>query len=129
MKLTIIGAGYVGLVSGNCFAEVGNNVICVDNDKTKIDDLNNGKIPIWEPGLEEMIRRNSEEGRLSFTTNIKHAVENSDICFIAVGTPPDKDASADLALAKTELNWKAERSLREMCADSWRWQVKNPEGY
>jgi len=101
MKLTVIGTGYVGLVSGTCFAEMGNNVICVDNDKTKIADLNNGKIPIWEPGLEEMVRRNSEEGRLSFTTDIKHAVENSDICFIAVGTPPDEDGSADLKYVQT----------------------------
>ncbi len=96
MKLTVIGTGYVGLVSGTCFAEMGNDVICVDNDKDKIDGLNNGKIPIWEPGLEEMVQRNTVGGRLSFTTNIKDAVENSDICFIAVGTPPDEDGSADL---------------------------------
>ncbi len=96
MKLAVIGTGYVGLVSGTCFAEMGNDVFCVDNDKNKIDDLNNGKIPIWEPGLEEMVHRNSEGGRLTFTTNIKDAVENSDICFIAVGTPPDEDGSADL---------------------------------
>ncbi|MDO9577460.1 MAG: UDP-glucose/GDP-mannose dehydrogenase family protein, partial [Candidatus Cloacimonadales bacterium] len=96
MNLTVIGTGYVGLVSGTCFAEMGNNVICVDNDKRKIDMLLNGKIPIWEPGLEEMVQRNHKEGRLHFTTNIKHAVEKSDICFIAVGTPPDEDGSADL---------------------------------
>ena len=96
MKLTVIGTGYVGLVSGTCFAEMGNDVICVDNDKNKIDKLNNGKIPIWEPGLEDMVHRNVEGGRLTFTTNIKDAVENSDICFIAVGTPPDEDGSADL---------------------------------
>ncbi len=96
MKLAVIGTGYVGLVSGTCFAEMGNDVICVDNDKNKIDELNNGKIPIWEPGLEEMVVRNSEGGRLTFTTNIKEAVQNSEICFIAVGTPPDEDGSADL---------------------------------
>ena len=96
MKLAVIGTGYVGLVSGTCFAEMGNDVICVDNDKNKIDDLNNGKIPIWEPGLEEMVIRNSEGGRLTFTANIKDAVKDSDICFIAVGTPPDEDGSADL---------------------------------
>ncbi len=96
MKLAVIGTGYVGLVSGTCFAEMGNDVICVDNDKNKIDELNNGKIPIWEPGLEEMVVRNSGGGRLTFTTNIKEAVQNSEICFIAVGTPPDEDGSADL---------------------------------
>ena len=96
MKLTVIGTGYVGLVSGTCFAEMGNDVICVDNDKIKIDGLQSGKIPIWEPGLEEMVHRNKLGGRLTFTTNIKDAVENSDICFIAVGTPPDEDGSADL---------------------------------
>ena len=96
MKLTVIGTGYVGLVSGTCFAEMGNDVICVDNDKNKIDGLNSGKIPIWEPGLEEMVQRNTEGGRLTFTTDIKAAVEKSDICFIAVGTPPDEDGSADL---------------------------------
>ncbi len=96
MKLTVIGTGYVGLVSGTCFAEMGNDVICVDNNKSKIDGLNSGKIPIWEPGLEEMVHRNKMGGRLTFTTNIKNAVENSDICFIAVGTPPDEDGSADL---------------------------------
>lgn len=96
MNLTVIGTGYVGLVTGTCFAEMGNNVICVDNDKKKIEMLLNGKIPIWEPGLEEMVHRNFQEKRLHFTTDIKHAVENSDICFIAVGTPPDEDGSADL---------------------------------
>lgn len=96
MKLTVVGTGYVGLVTGTCFAEMGNDVICVDKDKRKIDMLNNGKIPIWEPGLEEMVIRNYNEGRLSFTTFIKEAVENSDMCFIAVGTPPGKDGSADL---------------------------------
>ncbi len=96
MKLTVIGTGYVGLVSGTCFAEMGNDVICVDNDKAKIDNLKKGIIPIWEPGLEEMVIRNIEGERLSFTSNIKEAVENSDICFIAVGTPPDEDGAADL---------------------------------
>ncbi len=96
MKLAVVGTGYVGLVTGTCFAEMGNDVICVDNDVTKIDMLNNGKIPIWEPGLEEMVQRNASEGRLKFTTDIKSAVEESLIIFIAVGTPPDEDGSADL---------------------------------
>ena len=96
MKLAVIGTGYVGLVTGTCFAEMGNNVICVDNDKNKIDLLNNGGIPIWEPGLEEMVKKNFTERRIQFTTDIKFAVEESDICFIAVGTPPDEDGSADL---------------------------------
>ena len=96
MKLAVIGTGYVGLVTGTCFAEMGNNVICVDNDGEKINLLNNGEIPIWEPGLEDMVYRNSNEKRLNFTTDIKNAVENSDICFIAVGTPSDEDGSADL---------------------------------
>lgn len=96
MKLSVIGTGYVGLVTGTCFAEMGNNVICVDNDKSKIDLLNKGGIPIWEPGLEDMVKNNSKEGRLTFTTDIAKAVKNSDICFIAVGTPPDEDGSADL---------------------------------
>ncbi|MBT3168530.1 MAG: UDP-glucose/GDP-mannose dehydrogenase family protein [Candidatus Cloacimonetes bacterium] len=96
MKLAVIGTGYVGLVTGTCFAEMGNNVICVDNDKSKIDLLNNGGIPIWEPGLEDMVKKNFSEKRIQFTTDIKSAVEKSDICFIAVGTPPDEDGSADL---------------------------------
>ncbi|RLD54498.1 MAG: UDP-glucose 6-dehydrogenase, partial [Bacteroidetes bacterium] len=96
MKLVIIGTGYVGLVTGTCFAEMGNDVICVDNNEEKINMLNNGKLPIWEPGLEEMVKRNTEEGRLNFTSNIKGAVENSLMCFIAVGTPPGEDGSADL---------------------------------
>ncbi|MDZ4122059.1 MAG: UDP-glucose/GDP-mannose dehydrogenase family protein, partial [Candidatus Cloacimonadaceae bacterium] len=96
MKLAVVGTGYVGLVTGTCFAEMGNHVICVDNDKRKIDMLLQGEIPIYEPGLEEMVRRNTEEGRLSFTTDIKKAVEESLVLFIAVGTPPDEDGSADL---------------------------------
>jgi UDPglucose 6-dehydrogenase len=96
MKLAVIGTGYVGLVTGTCFAEMGNDVICVDNDPGKIKILNNGGIPIWEPGLEDLVQRNSEQDRLKFTTDIKDAVLKSDILFIAVGTPPDEDGSADL---------------------------------
>lgn len=96
MKICVIGTGYVGLVAGTCFAESGNTVICVDVDKNKIDGLNGGVIPIYEPGLKEMVLRNSEEGRLSFTTDLASAVKASLINFIAVGTPPGEDGSADL---------------------------------
>ena len=96
MKITIVGSGYVGLVTGACFSEVGINVECVDVDRSKIDNLNKGIIPIYEPGLEKMISRNMEKGRLKFTTNIANAVKGSDVVFISVGTPPDEDGSADL---------------------------------
>ena len=96
MKVTIVGSGYVGLVTGACFSEVGINVTCVDIDQNKIENLNNGIIPIYEPGLENMITRNMKKGRLSFTTNIAEALEDSEVLFISVGTPPDEDGSADL---------------------------------
>jgi UDPglucose 6-dehydrogenase len=98
MKLCVIGTGYVGLVSGTCFAEGGNDVACVDIDERKIADLRNGKIPIYEPGLEELIRRNVGDGRLRFTTDLAAAVKDSLVCFIAVGTPQDEDGSADLSM-------------------------------
>jgi UDPglucose 6-dehydrogenase len=96
MKITIIGSGYVGLVTGACFSEVGINVQCVDVDENKIDNLNKGIIPIYEPGLENMISRNMDKGRLKFTTNIKDSIKDSEVIFISVGTPPDEDGSADL---------------------------------
>ena len=96
MKITIIGTGYVGLVTGTCFSEMGNNVYCVDIDKNKIDDLKNGIIPIYEPGLEELVVRNYEHKNLIFTTKLKEGLDSSDICFIAVGTPVGEDGSADL---------------------------------
>ena len=96
MKVTVIGTGYVGLVSGTCLAEVGNDVLCLDLDAAKINILNQGGIPIHEPGLEAMVKRNVEAGRLRFTTNIEESVAHGVIQFIAVGTPPDEDGSADL---------------------------------
>lgn len=96
MKIAIVGSGYVGLVTGTCFAEVGIDVVCVDIDQKKIENLKNGIIPIYEPGLEEMVHRNVEKGRLHFTTQIKDALENCEVLFSAVGTPPDEDGSADL---------------------------------
>ncbi|MCP4649273.1 MAG: UDP-glucose/GDP-mannose dehydrogenase family protein [PVC group bacterium] len=96
MNIAIVGTGYVGLVSGTCFAELGNTVICVDNNEQKIADLNNGKIPIYEPGLEELVKKNRKKKRLSFTCNIKDAVKKSKVIFIAVGTPPKDNGDADL---------------------------------
>ena len=96
MKITVVGTGYVGLVSGTCLAEVGNDVVCVDVDPEKISILEEGDIPIHEPGLLEMVRRNVAAGRLHFTTDVEKAVHHGTIQFIAVGTPPDEDGSADL---------------------------------
>lgn len=96
MKITVVGTGYVGLVSGTCLAEVGNDVICLDVDPVKIKILEDGGIPIYEPGLQEMVRRNVAAGRLHFTTDVDKAVQHGTIQFIAVGTPPDEDGSADL---------------------------------
>ncbi len=96
MKISVIGTGYVGLVSGTCFAEMGNDVICVDIDEKKVNSLKQGIIPIYEPGLERMVLENYKKGTLAFTTDIKYALDNSTICFIAVGTPMGEDGSADL---------------------------------
>src|SRR5512137_2871914 len=105
MKITMIGTGYVGLVTGTCLAEVGNDVLCVDVDPRKIEILNQGGVPIHEPGLEAMIARNVTAGRLRFTTDQDAAVAHGTLQFIAVGTPPDEDGSADmqyvLAAART----------------------------
>ena len=96
MKITIFGSGYVGLVTGACFSETGNRVTCVDVDQGKIDLLNSGGVPIYEPGLDELIERNREAGRLKFTTDAEQAVKDGFFQFIGVGTPPDEDGSADL---------------------------------
>jgi UDPglucose 6-dehydrogenase len=96
MRIAVVGSGYVGLVTGACFAESGVNVTCVDVDKEKIRQLKNGSVPIYEPGLEQMIRLNVEKNRLVFTTDIREGIEGSEVIFIAVGTPPGEDGSADL---------------------------------
>ncbi len=96
MNIAIVGTGYVGLVSGACFAEMGVNVACVDIDKQKIEALRQGKVPIYEPGLDEMVLRNAKAGRLSFTTSLADVIDDVEVVFIAVGTPPDEDGSADL---------------------------------
>jgi UDPglucose 6-dehydrogenase len=96
MNIAVVGTGYVGLVAGACFAETGNDVICVDVNEQKVNDLRNGKVPIFEPGLEDLVKSNTRAGRLTFTTSLKDAVHASQIIFIAVGTPQDEDGSADL---------------------------------
>ena len=96
MRIVVVGTGYVGLVVGACLSENGNQVTCVDVDRTKIDDLNAGKIPIYEPGLEELVRRNRAEKRLVFNDQLDKAVKDSEIIFIAVGTPTGDDGAADL---------------------------------
>ncbi|TAL97303.1 MAG: UDP-glucose/GDP-mannose dehydrogenase family protein, partial [Paraburkholderia sp.] len=101
MNLTIIGTGYVGLVTGACLADIGNDVFCLDLDQRKIDVLNGGGVPIHEPGLQEVIARNRKAGRLKFSTDIEAAVAHGDVQFIAVGTPSDEDGSADLQYVLT----------------------------
>lgn len=96
MKIVVIGTGYVGLVTGTCFAEVGIDVVCIDVDTKKIDNLKKGIMPIYEPGLEEIVLRNQEKGRLKFSTNLGENLNEADVAFIAVGTPPGEDGSADL---------------------------------
>ena len=96
MRVCIFGTGYVGLVSGTCLAEVGHDVVCIDIDAAKVDGLNNGVIPIYEPGLEAMVRANHAAGRLRFSTDAAAGVAHGEVIFIAVGTPPDEDGSADL---------------------------------
>ena len=100
MNICIIGSGYVGLVTGACFADLGNKVICIDNDEKKIAKLKKGVIPIYEPGLEELIKRNKKEGRLFFSSNLKEAVRKSEVIFISVGTPPRDNGEADLSFVE-----------------------------
>src|SRR5690606_20923441 len=97
MNISVIGTGYVGLVSGTCFAEIGNKVICVDNNKSKLKKLQNAELTIYEPGLEILFHRNIEKDRLVFTDNLKDAVLNTDVIFLCLPTPQDEDGSADLS--------------------------------
>src|ERR1043165_279616 len=97
MNVCVIGTGYVGLVTGAVFADLGNDVVCVDKDEKKIESLRKGEMPIYEPGLEEMVKRNMEENRISFTTNIGEGVKKALVVFIAVGTPPKDDGETDLS--------------------------------
>src|SRR5262245_31168605 len=96
MKICILGTGYVGLVAGTCFADSGNDVTCVDVDAAKIDLLRRGELPIYEPGLEELVRRSAREGRLTFTTDAAEAIAGAEVTFIAVGTPPGESGDADV---------------------------------
>lgn len=96
MNIAVVGTGYVGLVTGTCFAETGVNVVCVDIDKKKVEMLRNGEVPIYEPGLDALLERNIDKGRISFTTSLEKGIKEADAVFIAVGTPPDEDGSADL---------------------------------
>ncbi len=112
MRLCMIGAGHVGLVSGACFADIGNEVICVDVDGEKIDKLKKGSIPFFEPGLEELVRKNAGEGRLSFTTDLEKGVKESGIIFIAVGTPPRENGEADLSYVE-EVSRRIAASMEE----------------
>src|SRR5579864_4274345 len=97
MNIAVVGTGYVGLVSGTCFAESGNEVMCVDINRERIERLASGQVPIYEPGLEELVRRNMKEGRLNFTTSLPDAVSQAMVTFLAVGTPMSADGAADLA--------------------------------
>lgn len=112
MNIAIVGSGYVGLVTGTCFAEVGHHVICVDNDAKKVEALKAGKIPIYEPGLEDLVRKNVQLQRLSFTDSIQEGVEKSKVIFIAVPTPPQKDGSVDLSYVE-----KVAREIAEVLTE------------
>ena len=97
MKIAVVGTGYVGLVTGTCLAEAGNDVVCVDIDRAKVARMRAGKVPIYEPGLKELFDRNIQDGRLSFTTNLKKGIDKAEVIFLALPTPPGIDGSADLS--------------------------------
>ena len=115
MRIAMIGTGYVGLVSGVCFSDFGHDVVCVDKDIAKIEKLEQGKVPIYEPGLGELMKKNVDAGRLSFTLDLKQALSGADCVFIAVGTPPDEDGSADLqyvlAVAETIARYMTSKKI------------------
>src|SRR5262245_35098097 len=113
MKVCVIGAGYVGLVTGTGFAETGNNVVCADLDPNKVATLNRGETPIFEPGLEEMIKRNIAGGRLSFTTDVEAAILPAEVIFVAVGTPPRADGAANLSAVDAVAETVAKVAKRE----------------
>ena len=114
MNITVVGSGYVGLVVGGCLAETGNAVVCADVDQVKIDGLRNNVLPIYEPGLDDYVERNQKQGRLSFTTDIAQAIASADVVFIAVGTPPDEDGSADLRHVLTVAEQIGRHMTREL---------------
>ncbi|MEK6621618.1 MAG: 2-dehydropantoate 2-reductase N-terminal domain-containing protein, partial [Planctomycetota bacterium] len=97
MKICCIGCGYVGLVAGTCLSDMGNDVICIDVDKRKVDGLKKGVLPIYEPGLKEMVDRNAREKRLTFSADIREGIQNAEVIFIGVGTPPDENNCADIS--------------------------------
>ena len=114
MNITVVGSGYVGLVVGGCLAETGNAVVCADVDQAKIDGLRNNILPIYEPGLDDYVERNQKQGRLSFTADIAQAIASADVVFIAVGTPPDEDGSADLRHVLTVAEQIGRHMTREL---------------
>ena len=97
MKIAVVGTGYVGLVTGTCFADTGNEVICVDIDEKKVERMRNGEVPIYEPYLDTVFERNINQGRLTFTTNLVEGIEDAEVIFLALPTPPGEDGSADLS--------------------------------
>jgi UDPglucose 6-dehydrogenase len=108
MRLAILGTGYVGLVTGTCFSDFGNTVVCIDKDAAKVEGLRQGRIPIYEPGLQELVERNTREGRLSFTTDLPSGIKGAEVVFICVGTPQAADGSADLSIV-----FEVVRSIRD----------------
>ena len=110
MRIAMVGTGYVGLVTGTCFADSGNHVTCIDIDAAKIEMLEQGKIPIYEPGLSEMVLRNASAGRLHFTTELAETVKQAELVYLAVGTPPSEDGSADLTALWTVVDSIAKTS-------------------